>query len=764
MIPVFIAGGTGFIGRRFVDVALAAGFELNVLTRSAEAAERLEARGARPVMGDLLEPGAWQRQAAACEMAVYVAGPPTWGRRLSRKVAEQYREGMTAMTDAFYRSLDPDRLRQSVYVAGASYYGDTGDAPAVEEQAPVPRGTGPFIAPAIDLAHRYGERGLPTIVTHPGAVYGPESWLPQLILEPLHRGKMIPSVKGYDPRISVIHVEDCARAMLHLLEHGEAGEDYFITDDMPVTLGDILEIASEITGIQPRTRAFPRWLSKLVIGPILTDAASGNVVGSNEKLKQTGFALTYPSMREGLGPVLREWTAMQQRREPGAGGSVTPTTARGLLERSTGVKLSDLATMPLRIQAVRAPLVRALVAKERMQTGVALNPFDEGLRADPYPALREIQERDPVHWSEIARGWFITRYDDVVSLLRDPRISADRTPSTIDAVWRRGSETQAWLEHSLLGLDPPDHTRLRNLVNRAFTPRVVEQMRGHIEALADEILDEVEPRGHMDAIADFARPLPIRVIAELLGAPREDHERFARWADAMAGALDIAFEKSTIEAADRAIVEMKEYFRTLLEDRRQEPREDLLTALVRAEDQGDQLTQDELYSFCIILLAAGHETSVHMIGNGLLALLRNPDQAARLAADPALAESAVEELLRFDPPPQATTRRALEAFELRGKRIRAGDVLVLSFAAANRDPDRFDDPDRLDITRSDNRHLTFGQGPHYCIGAPLARMEGEIAFTRVLQRFPGLREQSHNPPVRRDAGTVRGLVSLPVEW
>jgi uncharacterized protein len=314
MGAIFVAGGTGFVGGRFVDAALAAGAELRVLTRNQAAAERLSAQGALPVMGDLLQPGDWQQEAAACELAVYVAGPPTWGRRLSRRVAEQYRDGALAMTDAFYRSLDSDRLRQSVYVAGASYYGDTGDKPAVEEQEPIPKGTGPFIAPAIDLAHRYGRQGLPTIVTYPGAVYGPESWLAQLILEPLERGKMIPSVKGYDPAISVIHGDDCARAMLHLLDHGEAGEDYFLADDMPVTLGDIVGIASEITGAHPKMRAFPRWLSRLVIGPILTDAASGNVVVSNQKLKQTGFSLSFPSMREGLPPVIGEWEARRQPR------------------------------------------------------------------------------------------------------------------------------------------------------------------------------------------------------------------------------------------------------------------------------------------------------------------------------------------------------------------------------------------------------------------------------------------------------------------
>lgn len=760
MASLFLAGGTGFIGRSVVEEATTQGFDLHVLTRSERAAREIEAAGATAVTGDLLHDGPWQAAAARCDFAMYVAAPPTWGRRLSKRLAEAYEEGMLAMTDAFFRAMDPDKVQRIVYVAGASYYGDTGDTPAVEEQAPVPKGTGPYIAPSVDLAHTYGRRGLPVIVTFPGAVYGPGSWLPQLILEPLHTGKTIPSVKGYDPAISVIHIRDCARALLHLLDHAQHGDSYFIADDLPVTLGDIVDLASDYTGQEPRMRAFPMWLSKLVIGPILADAATGNVVVSNQKLKDSGFELTYPSMREGLPSVIDQWKARHDERE----APHRPTGLAARLRLEDKMKLSDLAAVPLRSQVIRKPIVRGLSAKERLQSGVVLNPFDRSFRLDPYPVLREIQERDPVHWSEIARAWLVTRHDDVSELLRDPRISAERTPATVDAAWRRGSEIQSWLEHSLLGLDPPDHTRLRNLVNRAFTPRVVERMRGHIEALTDDFLDRSAERGEMEAMGDFARLLPVKVIAELMGAPEDDHSRFLGWSDALAGAFDIAFHKRTIEAADRAVVEMRDYFEPLLEARRRDPRDDLLTALVQAEDQGDQLSKEELYSFCIILLAAGHETTTNLIGNGLFALLKHPDQMERLANDPSLAESAVEELLRFDPPPQATTRRAREAFELRGKQIRAGDVLVLSIAAANRDPERFEDPDRLDIGRSDNRHLTFGLGAHYCIGAPLARMEAQIAFTHLLARFPGLRGQPGNNPKRRNTGTVRALASLPVTW
>jgi len=426
-------------------------------------------------------------------------------------------------------------------------------------------------------------------------------------------------------------------------------------------------------------------------------------------------------------------------------------------------KWSERAMAPLRWPVVRTPLIRLLVMKERLQSGVAIDPFSPALRADPYPTLSDIQERDPVHWMETAQGWFVTRYDDVSTVLRDPRSSADRTPTAIDAAWRRDSRVQAWLEHSLLGLDPPDHTRLRNLVNRAFTPRVVEPMRASVIAHTDELLDRAAAgAASVDIMAALAEPLPIRVIAELLGMPDDDHARFARWSAAMAAALDIAFERETIEAADQAIAEMRDYFRPLLDQRRKEPRDDLLTALVQVDEHGDQLTEDELYSFCIILLAAGHETTTNLIGNGLLALLQCRDEFERLVADPNLAESAVEECLRFDPPPQATTRRATASFELGGKRIRSGDLLILSIAAANRDPRRFYDPHRFDIARSDNRHLGFGLGPHFCIGSPLARIEGATVLRRLVERYPEAHLDPDRPFVRRSTGTVRGLTSLPV--
>ena len=307
MSYTFVAGGTGFIGRELVDAASRAGLELCVLTRDPAAARELDAQGVGTVVGDLAQPGHWQDAAAAAGAAIYVAAPPTWGRRLSQRVARRYREGMTAMTRSFYASLDADRVEKVVYVAGASYYGDTGEHVATEEQTPHPKGTGPYIAPAIDVARAYGQRGIPTVVTFPGAVYGPASWLPQLVLEPLHRGKPIHALRGHEPAISLVHRSDCAEALIHLLHHGSPGESYFIADDEPMTLQAILDLSSELTGIPYKKRPLPQWLCRLAIGPILTDAATGNVVVANAKLKCTGFTLRYPSLRDGLEEVIADW-------------------------------------------------------------------------------------------------------------------------------------------------------------------------------------------------------------------------------------------------------------------------------------------------------------------------------------------------------------------------------------------------------------------------------------------------------------------------
>jgi cytochrome P450 len=319
------------------------------------------------------------------------------------------------------------------------------------------------------------------------------------------------------------------------------------------------------------------------------------------------------------------------------------------------------------------------------------------------------------------------------------------------------------IDNHLLSHDPPDHTRLRNLVGKAFTSRMVNQMQPRIEAIADQLLDRVEPQGQMDLIEDYAFPLPIIVIAELLGLPVEDRQQLREWSNAFIAPVQGEAEYQLFKAQMLAFTD---YLRMLFKERRRERRQDLITAMVQAEEAGDKLSEAELFSMVILLIVAGHETTVNLIGTGMLSLLRQPDQLERLKREPALIDGAIEELLRYDGPVETSTPRwAAEDVEIGGQRIRRGQQVEVVLAAANRDPAQFAQPDRLDITRQDNRHLDFGLGLHYCLGAPLARMEGRIALMKLLQRLPQLRLAA---PVKRlqwlRLPPVRGLRSLPVRW
>ncbi len=314
----------------------------------------------------------------------------------------------------------------------------------------------------------------------------------------------------------------------------------------------------------------------------------------------------------------------------------------------------------------------------------------------------------------------------------------------------------------MLVVDPPDHTRLRTLVQKAFTPRVVERLRPRIEALVKEALDEAEARGSMDLVADLAYPLPVTVIAELLGVPVEDRSAFRRWSDALVGALDpvaLTDRRSAVLAARDAL---HAYLERVVAERRAAPRDDLISRLVEAEEQGDRLSGPELLAMGVLLLVAGHETTVNLIGNGINALLAHPDQLARLRDEPELIEPAVEELLRYDSPVQLTGRVALEELELGGRRVEPGQMLMLLLGAANRDPRVFAEPERLDLGRDPNPHLAFGRGIHFCLGAPLARLEGQIAIRELVRRFPTLRLAG--TPERRPTVTLRGFASLPLTW
>jgi len=390
----------------------------------------------------------------------------------------------------------------------------------------------------------------------------------------------------------------------------------------------------------------------------------------------------------------------------------------------------------------------------------------ENLR-DPYPFYRRLRDADPVYWDARRDTWVLTRYADVVAALRDPRLSAERVlPGRGPAAGAESAPDESPIARAMakqmLFLDPPDHTRLRGLVSKAFTPRVIEGMRPRIQALVDELLDAVAARGRMDLIADFSFPFPAIVIAGLLGIPPEDRDQFKEWSEAFGMLLDPGVHApEEVEAAQAGIFALIAYLLEIVAQRRDAPRDDLISLLIAVEEQGDKLDTAELLINCVLLLAAGHGTTTHMIGNGVLALLRQPDQLERLRAEPALMKSAVDELLRYDGPVQVTGRMANQDLEIGGRRIERGRHVTMALGAANHDPARFAHPDRLGLGRQDNKHVAFAHGIHFCLGAALARLEGEIAIGTLARRFPALRLDSDEPEWMPSV-VFRGLIALPV--
>lgn len=394
------------------------------------------------------------------------------------------------------------------------------------------------------------------------------------------------------------------------------------------------------------------------------------------------------------------------------------------------------------------------------------NPFLPEFHADPHRHYHAIRRHDPVHWSFLG-VWLLTRHADIVTVLRDPRFSADprRWTGYRGRYLRHTDGTPGPLAslHAkwLLGIDPPDHTRLRSLTNKAFTPQVAERMRPQIHRMVGRLLDRVAAAGTMDVIADLAYPLPLLVIAHMLGVPEDDCEQLRVWSLELNPSFDPLMPLDVLAHADRIVLEMNEYFRRQVRDRRRQPRDDLLSALVAAGDQGDHLSEDELLALCVLLFWAGHETTVNLIGNGVYTLLRHPAELARLREDASLAPSAVEEMLRFESPVQLTYRTAVQDLEYGGRQIGSGQQVILSLGAANRDPEAFPDPDRFDIGRRENHHVAFGYGIHFCVGAALARVQAQIAVTALLDR---LRMPTLAPkPLEWHRNIlVRGLTALPI--
>ncbi len=403
----------------------------------------------------------------------------------------------------------------------------------------------------------------------------------------------------------------------------------------------------------------------------------------------------------------------------------------------------------------------------RFQTPIAaldFDPLEPDFGDDPYAYYERLRRQGALHW--LPPGlWMVTRYEDCLSLLRDERLSSDPSRSDIFQAllppgWGQGSAVDRVTSRLLLFMDPPDHSRLRSLVQAAFTRRAVEELRPRVETITNELLDGLS--GGFDLITRFAYPLPIMVIAELLGVPVEDRDLFGAWSKDLVQMVAVDDPDSEIiPRANETMEQFLDYFRLLVEDRRRSPREDLLTDLIDAEDRGHRLTEDELLATCVLLLVAGHETTANLIGNGMLALLEHPPERDRLRDDPRVVSSAVEELLRYDSPIQATARTTLEGIEIAGKHLGANERIVLLLGSANRDPDVFDDPDVLRLDRTPNSHLSFGGGIHFCLGAPLARLEARIALPALLARFPEISHQG-DALEWRQTFPIRGLVSLPV--
>jgi cytochrome P450 len=393
--------------------------------------------------------------------------------------------------------------------------------------------------------------------------------------------------------------------------------------------------------------------------------------------------------------------------------------------------------------------------------------LDPEVLADPYPLYRRLRSEDPVHWDPYLHAWVVTRYDDVITVLQ--RYSAERTPSPefFEALGAPevGPIAKVMVKQMLF-MDAPSHTRLRKLAGGAFVPARIRVLRDRIQKIASRLIDKIIERGtgRLDLLADFAEPLPAIVTAEMLGVPVEDHDQLKDWSIRFAEMLgNFQHNPDRLGGVLKAVEGLSGYFQQRIREQRRKPREGLINEFMNAELNGERMSDDEIVANCIVTMVGGLETTTNLIGNGVLSLLRYPDKMRELRADLSIMPGAVEELLRYESPSQQTARLAPEDVELGGKKIKKRQAVIAVMAAGNRDPERFPDPDRLDFHRPDNRHLAFGWGAHFCFGAPLARLEGHIAFETLLQRFAVL-ELTDAPLVWRENLGLRGLKSLPISY
>ena len=392
------------------------------------------------------------------------------------------------------------------------------------------------------------------------------------------------------------------------------------------------------------------------------------------------------------------------------------------------------------------------------------NPATPEFRANPFPIYHLLRTAMPVLQTPVG-AWLISRYADGDMILKDKRFV------TIDLKkMGEGGQLQPSplldgaresMGMTMLFMDPPGHGRIRGLVNKAFTPRMIESLRARIQQITDELIAKFDRHGTVDLISEFAYPLPVIVIAEMLGIPADDRDLFRKWTGDLAPLVDLVQDMATLERAMAAMAQTREYFIELVSQRRKSPREDLVSALIAAEEKGDRLSLDEMLANIVLLLGAGHETTANLIGNGMHALMKNRDEMEKLVKDPSLIKGAVEESLRYDSPVQATARRTLEPVNIGGIEVPKDVHAVVLIGACNRDPARFPDPDRFDITREDNEHLAFGGGIHFCLGANLARVEGQIAMGSLVKNFPNMKLATDQLEYR-DMFNLRGLKRLPV--
>ncbi|MCI3240549.1 cytochrome P450 [Streptomyces spinosisporus] len=398
---------------------------------------------------------------------------------------------------------------------------------------------------------------------------------------------------------------------------------------------------------------------------------------------------------------------------------------------------------------------------------LAFDPWDPAFVADPYPAYAELRAAGRVHYYEPTNQWLVAHHADVSALLRDRRLGRTYQHRFTHEDFGRTAPPpehepfHTLNDHGMLDLEPPDHTRIRRLVSKAFTPRTVEQLRPYVTRLAGELVDRLVENGGGDLLTDVAEPLPVAVIAEMLGIPESDRAPLRPWSADICGMYELNPPEETARKAVRASVEFSDYLRELIAERRKQPGEDLISGLIAAYEEGDRLTEQEMISTCVLLLNAGHEATVNATVNGWYALFRNPGQLAALRADHSLIPSAVEELMRYDTPLQLFERWVLDEIEIAGTTIPRGAEIAMLFGSANHDPEVFRDPGRLDLTRRDNPHISFSAGIHYCIGAPLARIELAASMTALLQKAPGLRLTAE--PKRKPNFVIRGLEGLTVD-